>query len=96
MISERMNSTSQSAVKSQSQKDYGSSNNVAAVKTKASILAEQCSAIVAMAADFKTTLESRKPYVEAKMLRIKLANLKELRELGIIDEEFKAEARKLI
>jgi hypothetical protein len=34
--------------------------------------------------------------VEAKVLRIKLANLKELKELGIIDEEeFKTEARKL-
>jgi hypothetical protein len=97
IISERMNSASQSAVKSQSQKDDGSSKNISAVKMKASILAEQSSAIVAMAADFKTTLEWRKPYVEAKMLRIKLANLQQLRELGIIDEEeFKAEARKLI
>jgi hypothetical protein len=31
------------------------------------------------------------------MLRIKLSNLKELKELGIIDEmDFKIEARKLI
>jgi hypothetical protein len=67
------------------------------VKSKAKLLAEQSTAIIDMAADFKATVESRKPYLEAKMLRIKLANLKELKDLGIIDEEeFKIEARKLI
>jgi hypothetical protein len=35
--------------------------------------------------------------MEAKMVRIRLANLKELWDLGIIDDdEFKEEARKLI
>jgi hypothetical protein len=50
-----------------------------------------------MAADFKATVESRKPYLEGKMLRIKLTKLKELKELGIFDEEeLKIEARKLL
>jgi hypothetical protein len=67
------------------------------VKSKAKLLDEQSTAIMNIAADFKATVESRKPHLEAKMLRIKLANLKELKELVIIDEEeFKIEARKLI
>jgi hypothetical protein len=59
-------------------------NAVSAVKAKASVLAEQSSAIVDMAADFKTTLQSRKLYLEAKMVRMRLANLKELRYLGLL------------
>jgi hypothetical protein len=56
------------------------------VKSKAKLLAEQSTAFTDMAADCKATVESRKPYLEAKMLRIKLADLKELNQLGIIDE----------
>jgi hypothetical protein len=60
IVSGGMNSSAQSRAKSQSQKDEGSSNNVAAVRTKASILAEQSSAIVTMAADFRTTFREQK------------------------------------
>jgi hypothetical protein len=59
-------------------------NAVSAVKAKASVLAEQSSAIVDMAADFKPTLQSRKLYLEAKMVRMRLANLKELRYFGLL------------
>jgi DNA-binding HxlR family transcriptional regulator len=68
------------------------------VKTKAKLLAEQSSAIIDIQANFKATVDSRKPYLEAKIVKkILLSNLKELEGLGIIDEEeFKIEAMKLI
>jgi hypothetical protein len=97
IMSETMNADVPAATKSGSSGGIRNSNAASATKTKASILAEQSSAIVDMAADFKTTVQSRKPYLEAKMVHIRLANLKELRDLGIIeDDEFKEEARKLI
>ena len=66
-------------------------------KTKSKLQAEQSSAIVKMAADFNATMESRKPYLEAKAKRIKLSHLKELKEIRVVDEdEFKTEAKKLI
>jgi superfamily II DNA helicase RecQ len=97
IMSERINTASPAAAQTHPAGGSGNSSSVAAVKTKASILAEQSSAIVDMAADFKTTVQSRKPYLEAKMVRMRLANLKELRNLGVIDdEELKEEAKKLI
>jgi hypothetical protein len=48
-----------------------------------------------VAEDFKNTLESKKSYLEAKVKRIKLSHLKELKELGVTDEdEFQIEAKK--
>jgi hypothetical protein len=76
IMSERMNSISPAATQTQPAGVSKTSNAVAAVKTKASILAEQSSAIVDTAADFKTTVQSRKPYLEANMVRMRLANLK--------------------
>jgi hypothetical protein len=96
-MSETMNADVPTATQSGASGGISNSNAASATKTKASILAEQSAAIVDMAADFKTTVQSRKPYLEAKMVGIRLANLKELRDLGIIeDDEFKEEARKLI
>jgi hypothetical protein len=96
-MSERINSASPAATQTQPAGGSGDSNAVAALEAKASILAEQSSAIVDMAADFKTTVQSRKPYLEAKVVCMRLASLKELRDLGAIDdEELKKEARKLI
>jgi hypothetical protein len=97
IMSERINSISPAATQTQHADLSKHSSTVAAVKTRASIPAEKSSAIVDMAADFKTTVQSRKPYLEAKMVRMRFKNLKELRDLGVIDdEELKEEARKLI
>ena len=66
-------------------------------KPKSKLLAEQSSAIVKMAADFNATMESWKPYLEAKVKRNKLSHLKELEELGVVDEdELKTEAKNLV
>ena len=66
-------------------------------KTMSKLPAEQSSAIVKMAADFNATMESWKPYLEAKVKRNKLSHLKELEELGVVDEdELKTEAKNLV
>jgi hypothetical protein len=62
---------------------------------KSKLLAEKFSALVKVAEDFKDTVERRKPYLDAKVKRIKLSLLKELKELGVVDkDEFQIEAKK--
>jgi hypothetical protein len=50
-----------------------------------------------MAAVFKDTVQRKKNYLEETMARMRLANSKELRDIGVIDdEELKEEERKKI